>query len=164
MFKRVVTGIGAFLLIAAPFSSVQAALLAKVEADVDGSGQKKMVELTGEKKMPGSNYYSDLWIMVKNAEGKMLTAWKANLDGGYYCLLEKMPVNAKAEQDNKKAKQKDIKEEAEKRFDKLLDSFTCFPVGKCLYLQKRSLPIYFDCTYRLFRYSSFVPKKTSAPM
>ena len=122
MFKRVVTGIGAFLLIAAPFSSAQAALLAKVEADVDGSGQKKMVELTGEKKMPGSNYYSDLWIMVKNAEGKMLTAWKANLDGGYYCLLEKMPVNAKAEQDNKKAKQKDIKEGAEKRFDKLLDS------------------------------------------
>ena len=111
MIKRVVTGIGAFLLMSAPFSSTQAALLAKVEADVDGSGQKKTVELTGEKKMPGSNYYSDLWIMVKNTEGKMLTAWKANLDGGYYCLLEKMPVNAKAEQDNKKAKQKAVKEE-----------------------------------------------------
>ena len=122
MLKCVVTGIGAFLLIAAPFSSAQAALLAKVEADVDGSGQKEIVELTGEKKMPGSNYYSDLWIMVKNAEGKMLTAWKANLDGGYYCLLEKMPVNAKAKQDNKKAKQKDRKEEAEKRFDNLLES------------------------------------------
>ena len=122
MFKRIVTVVGAFLLMAAPFSSAQAALLAKVEADVDGSGRKKMVELTGEKKMPGSNYYSDLWIMVKNAEGKMLTAWKANLDGGYYCLLEKMPVNAKAEQDNKKEKQKDIKEDAEKRFDNLLES------------------------------------------
>ena len=59
MLKCVVTGIGAFLLIAAPFSSAQAALLAKVEADVDGSGQKEIVELTGEKKMPGSNYYSD---------------------------------------------------------------------------------------------------------
>ena len=122
MLKCVVTGIGAFLLIAAPFSSAQAALLAKVEADVDGSGQKEIVELTGEKKMPGSNYYSDLWIMVKNAEGKMLTAWKANLDGGYYCLLEKMPVNAKGKQDNKKAKQKDRKEDAEKRFDNLLES------------------------------------------
>ena len=122
MFKRVVTVVGAFLLMAAPFSSAQAALLAKVEADVDGSGRKKMVELTGEKKMPGSNYYSDLWIMVKNAEGKMLTAWKANLDGGYYCLLEKMPVNAKAEQDNKKAKRKEKKEDAEKRFDNLLES------------------------------------------
>ena len=122
MFKRVVTGIGAFLLISAPFSSAQAALLAKVEADVDGSGQKEIVELTGEKKMPGSNYYSDLWIMVKNGEGKMLTAWKANLDGGYYCLLEKMPVNAKGKQDNKKAKQKDRKEDAEKRFDNLLES------------------------------------------
>ena len=33
-----------------------------------------------------------------------------------------MPVNAKAEQDNKKEKQKDIKEEAEKRFDNLLES------------------------------------------
>ena len=122
MFKRIVTVVGAFLLMAAPFSSAQAALLAKVEADVDGSGRKKMVELTGEKKMPGSNYYSDLWIMVKNAEGKMLTAWKANLDGGYYCLLEKMPVNAKAEQDNKKAKRKEKKEDAEKRFDNLLES------------------------------------------
>ena len=122
MFKRVVTVVGAFLLMAAPFSSAQAALLAKVEADVDGSGRKKMVELTGEKKMPGSNYYSDLWIMVKNAEGKMLTAWKANLDGGYYCLLEKMPVNAKAEQDNKKAKRKEKKEDAGKRFDNLLES------------------------------------------
>ena len=122
MFKRVVTVVGAFLLMAAPFSSAQAALLAKVEADVDGSGRKKMVELTGEKKMPGSNYYSDLWIMVKNAEGKMLTAWKANLDGGYYCLLEKMPVNAKAEQDNKKEKKKKKKEDAGKRFDNLLES------------------------------------------
>ena len=122
MFKRIVTGIGAFLLVSAPFSSAQAALLAKVEADVDGSGQKKTVELTGEKKMPGSNYYSDLWIMVKNAEGKMLTAWKANLDGGYYCLLEKMPANVKGKQDNKKAKQKDRKEDAEKRFDNLLES------------------------------------------
>ena len=122
MFKRIVTVVGAFLLMAAPFSSAQAALLAKVEADVDGSGRKKMVELTGEKKMPGSNYYSDLWIMVKNAEGKMLTAWKANLDGGYYCLLEKMPVNAKAEQDNKKAKRKEKKEDAGKRFDNLLES------------------------------------------
>ena len=122
MFKRVVTVVGAFLLMAAPFSSAQAALLAKVEADVDGSGRKQMVELTGEKKMPGSNYYSDLWIMVKNAEGKMLTAWKANLDGGYYCLLEKMPVNAKAEQDNKKAKRKEKKEDAGKRFDNLLES------------------------------------------
>lgn len=150
MFKRVVTGIGAFLLVSAPFSSAQAALLAKVEADVDGSGQNKIVELTGEKKMPGSNYYSDLWIMVKNAEGKMLTAWKADLDGGYYCLLEKMPVNAKTEQNHKKAKQKNKKEgrqdtasekkdaneihtdaaseknankeDAEKRFDDLLES------------------------------------------
>ena len=122
MFKRIVTVVGAFLLMAAPFSSAQAALLAKVEADVDGSGRKKMVELTGEKKMPGSNYYSDLWIMVKNAEGKMLTAWKANLDGGYYCLLEKMPVNAKAEQDNKKAKRKEKKEDAGKRFDNLLET------------------------------------------
>ena len=122
MLKCMIAGIGALLLIAAPASSAQAALLAKVEADVDGSGQKRIVELTGEKKIPGSNYYSDLWIMVKNAEGKMLTAWKADLDGGYYCLLEKVPVNAKAEQDNKKAKQKVVKEETEKRFDNLLES------------------------------------------
>ena len=101
MFKRVVTGISALLLLT---------LLAKVEADVDGSGQKKVVELTGDKRIPGSNYYSNLWVMVKNAEGKMLTAWKADLDGGYYCLLEKVPVNAKAEQNHTKAKQKDVKE------------------------------------------------------
>ena len=87
-------GTSALLLLTAYFSSAQAALLAKVEADVDGSGQKRIVELTGDKKMPGSNYYSNLWIMIKNADGKMLTAWKADLDGGYYCLLEKMPVNS----------------------------------------------------------------------
>lgn len=152
MFKRVVTGISALLLLTAPFSSAEAALLAKVEADVEGNGQKRIVELTGEKKIPGSNYYSDLWIVVKNTDGKMLTAWKADLDGGYYCLLEKMPVNVKAEQDNTKAKQKvingeqktgalekkDVKtkhndavsekkkltaeEESEKRFEKFLES------------------------------------------
>ena len=109
MFKRVLTGLSAWLLLTAPFSSAEAALLAKVEADVDGSGQKKVVELTGDKRIPGSNYYSNLWVMVKNAEGKMLTAWKADLDGGYYCLLEKVPVNAKAEQNHTKAKQKEIK-------------------------------------------------------
>ena len=58
MFKRVLTGISAWLLLTAPFSSAEAALLAKVEADVDGSGQKKVVELTGDKRIPGSNYYS----------------------------------------------------------------------------------------------------------
>jgi len=64
MFKRVLTGISAWLLLTAPFSSAEAALLAKVEADVDGSGQKKVVELTGDKRIPGSNYYSNLWVMV----------------------------------------------------------------------------------------------------
>ena len=114
MLKRVIMGLGALLLLAAPFSSVEAALLAKVEADVDGSGQKRTVELTGEKKMPGSNYYSDLWILVKDTEGKMLTAWKADLDGGYYCLLERMPVNVKAEQKVAREKQKDLKEKQQK--------------------------------------------------
>ena len=111
MLKRMVTGLGVVMLLAANFSSAQAALLAKVEADVDGSGQKKIVELTGDKKMPGSNYYSDLWIIIKNNDGKMLTAWKADLDGGYYCLLEKMPVNNNVEVKQKtgKANQKNIK-------------------------------------------------------
>ena len=152
MLKRMITGLGVVMLLTASFSSAQAALLAKVEADVDGSGQKKIVELTGDKKMPGSNYYSDLWIIIKNNDGKMLTAWKADLDGGYYCLLEKMPVNGKAEQKTGTAKQKNIKarqqsaasekkdinaqqktaapekekindkEDAEKRFAKLLES------------------------------------------
>ena len=108
MLKRVIVGASALLLMSAPFSSAQASLLARVEADVNGSGQKELVELTGDKKMPGSNYYSNLWIMIKNADGKMLTAWKADLDGGYYCLLEKMPVNAKAEQKTGRKKQKDI--------------------------------------------------------
>ena len=58
MLKQIVVGLGALLLLAAPVSSAQAALLAKVEADVDGSGRKELVELTGERKIPGSNYYS----------------------------------------------------------------------------------------------------------
>ena len=138
MLKQIVVGLGALLLLAAPVSSAQAALLAKVEADVDGSGRKELVELTGERKIPGSNYYSHLWILVKNEEGNMLTAWKADLDGGYYCLLEKMPVNAKAE---KKAPEKgkkvsgkekktaetekksiNDKNDTEKRFEELLES------------------------------------------
>ena len=131
MLKRVITGLGALLMMIAPLSSAQAALLAKIEADVDGSGQKKTVELTGEKKIPGSNYYSDLWILVKNAEGKMLTAWKADLDGGYYCLLEKMPVSANAGKKDIKEKQKSTKTEknelnnkkdSDKRFEKILES------------------------------------------
>ena len=131
MLKRVIMGLGALLMMTAPLSSAEAALLAKIEADVDGSGQKRTVELTGEKKMPGSNYYSDLWILVKNAEGQMLTAWKADLDGGYYCLLEKMPVNANmkksanitGKKDAKAEKSKaDGKENTEKRFENLLKS------------------------------------------
>ena len=128
MLKRVIIGLGALLLMTAPLSSVEAALLAKIEADVDGSGQKKTVELTGEKKIPGSNYYSDLWILVKNAEGKMLTAWKADLDGGYHCLLEKMPVNVKKDSNakqNEAAIEKEKikgKEDTEKRFEKLLEA------------------------------------------
>ena len=138
MLKRVLGGLGVLLLLTAPVSSVQAALLAKVEADVDGSGQKETVELTGEKKIPGSNYYSNLWIMVKNADGKMLTAWKADLDGGYYCLLEKMPVNAVPEQKTEKSEQKKTKtgesagkveketakneEKSERRFKELLEA------------------------------------------
>ena len=109
MLKHTVTGLSILLLLTAPFSSARAALLAKVEADVDGSGQKRIVELTGDKKMPGSNYYSNLWIMVKNADGKLLTGWKADLDGGYYCLLEKMPANVRGEQNFRKTKKKDIK-------------------------------------------------------
>ena len=138
MLKQIVVGLGALLLLAAPVSSAQAALLAKVEADVDGSGRKELVELTGERKIPGSNYYSHLWILVKNEEGKMLTAWKADLDGGYYCLLEKMPGNTKAEKKTpekgkkvsgkeKKAaetekKSANDKNDTEKRFEELLES------------------------------------------
>ena len=145
MLKQIVAGFGALLLMTAPLSSVQAALLAKVEADVDGNGRKELVELTGDKKMPGSNYYSHLWILVKDTDGKMLTAWKADLDGGYYCLLEKMPVNAKAEKkapekgkkvsgkekkaavnDKRAAKTEKTtandKNDTEKRFEELLES------------------------------------------
>lgn len=92
MLKQMITGLSALILMSAPFSSAQAALLAKIEADVDGSGVKKTVELTGDKKMTGSNYYSNLWIVVKDSAGKMTTAWKPDLDGGYYCLLETLPT------------------------------------------------------------------------
>ena len=81
MFKRVVTGIGAFLLIAAPFSSAQAALLAKVEADVDGSGQKKMVELTGDKspRELQKKLLAKHNILIKDLSSKT--------DGGHYLRL-----------------------------------------------------------------------------
>ena len=54
MLKQVITGLSALLLVTVPFSSAHAAVLAKIEADVDGSGVKKVGELNGEKKIRGS--------------------------------------------------------------------------------------------------------------
>ena len=117
MLKQIITGMSALLLLAAPFSSAQASVLAKIEADVDGSGQKKTVELTGDRKIPGSNYYSNLWILIRNPDGKMVTAWKSDLDGGYYCLLEKMPVQQKKEAETA-GKDRELKKRKEDKNNK----------------------------------------------
>lgn len=124
MLKQVITGLSALLLVTVPFSSARAAVLAKIEADVDGSGVKKVVELTGDKKIPGSNYYSDLWIMIRNKEGKMVSAWKSDLEGGYHCLLEKMPVNQEETGKVKKEKKKKISQEekAEQELKDLIEA------------------------------------------
>lgn len=79
-------------MLALPFKGAEGAVLATVQADVDGDGCLENIELQGEKTIPGSNYYGKLLLVVRNGAGKMLTAWHPDLEGGYYCLLEKIPL------------------------------------------------------------------------
>lgn len=107
--RRWAAGAGLGLLLMVPLASADAAVLATVRANVTGDAKQETVELTGEKLIPGSNYYGRLTLLVKNEQGRMLTVWKPDVDGGYYCLLEKItaaregdPVPAGAGSERKK--------------------------------------------------------------
>lgn len=109
--KRYLTVMLGACLLALPLKGVEGAVLAAVQADVDGDGRLENVELQGEKTIPGSNYYGKLLVVVRNEEGKMLTAWHPDLEGGYYCLLEKIPLAVTRE--GKKTVEKHKEEAAE---------------------------------------------------
>ena len=62
--------------------------LAELELEQNGAPVK--FELVGEK-MNGV-YANDLLLLMKNADKKILTAYKPVVDGGYNCLLEAVQV------------------------------------------------------------------------
>lgn len=88
-----------------PWAAAEAAVLAAIKADVTGDTGQETVELTGEKRIPGSNYYERLMVVVKNERGHMVTAWKPDIEGGYYCLLEKIPAREEETPQNPSEKQ-----------------------------------------------------------
>ena len=72
--------------------------LASIAADTDGDGTQETAELWGTQLTSGSSYYGDLLLMVKNKNGKLITAFAPSLEGGYANLLQKGHFTGKGEQ------------------------------------------------------------------
>jgi len=60
------------------------------ELELEQKGEQVKFELVGEK-LPGG-YANDLLLLMKNTEGKILTAYKPAVDGGYNCFLEPVQI------------------------------------------------------------------------
>ena len=72
--------------------------LASIAADTDGDGTQETAELWGTQLTSGSSYYGDLLLMVKNKNGRLITAFTPSLEGGYANLLQKGHFTGKGEQ------------------------------------------------------------------
>lgn len=72
--------------------------LASIKADTDGNGTEETAELWGTQLTGGSSYYGDLLLMVKDAGGKLITAYNPSLEGGYANILQKGHFTGKGEQ------------------------------------------------------------------
>ncbi len=72
--------------------------LAAIKADTDGNGTQETAELWGKKLTGGSSYYGDLLLMIKDGEGRLITAYTPSLQGGYASLLHKGHFTGKGEQ------------------------------------------------------------------
>lgn len=99
MLKKTVAGMMAVLLLGLSSQSFAATTLAEIKADALGDGQQMTVELSGERMTAGSGYYEKLMLMLKNADGKMVTAWKPDMDGGYHGFLQKVPSGEEGRDD-----------------------------------------------------------------
>lgn len=107
MWKKLALTMGAAFLLQAPVSGAFAATLASVQADVTGDSAVETVELQGDK-MPGdSNYYQHLLVVVRNAGGDLLGVWNPDLNGGYNCLLRRVPSRKAMEEADRNAEAKD---------------------------------------------------------
>ena len=76
------------LLCGASTAAAERLLLAELE--MEQKGEKVKFELVGEK-LPGG-YANDLLLLMKDADSKIITAYKPHLDGGYNCLLEEVQI------------------------------------------------------------------------
>lgn len=98
MLKKALVILGLLLGLQSGLVHAGAVNLATVQADLYGDGVKETVELYGEQLVPGSGYYQQLVLMVKDAEGKLQTAYNPDLRGGYNCLLEVVPGREKQQE------------------------------------------------------------------
>ena len=67
-------------------SVANAERLPLAELELTQKGEQVKFELVGEK-LPGG-YANDLLLLMKDADKKIITAYKPHVDGGYNCLLE----------------------------------------------------------------------------
>ena len=67
-------------------SVANAERLPLAELELTQKGELVKFELVGEK-LPGG-YANDLLLLMKDADKKIITAYKPHVDGGYNCLLE----------------------------------------------------------------------------
>lgn len=72
-------------------STAMAERVPLAELELEQKGEQVKFELVGEK-LPGG-YADDLLLLMKDADEKILTAYKPHVEGGYNCLLE--PVQLK---------------------------------------------------------------------
>ena len=91
MLKTLTALAGIFWLWQAAACLAAPAVLASLEADIDGNGQEETIELYGDKLNEQSRYYRNLLVLVRGQDGKMQTAYTPDLQGGYGFLLEKIP-------------------------------------------------------------------------
>ena len=71
-------------------STALAERVSLAELELEQNGTPVKFELVGEKLNGG--YANDLLLLMKNADKKILTAYKPPVDGGYNCLLEAVQV------------------------------------------------------------------------
>lgn len=86
--RRWIAGLAGLLFLGWSAAPARAAKLAEIKADLTGKESGEMVSLYGDK-MTDGNYYQHLLLLVNDRDGKLKTAYKPSLQGGYDPLLKK---------------------------------------------------------------------------
>ena len=92
--------VGALLSVSAIAScyAAEPVLLSDLQLDSNGDTKTETVELWGTKLAEKSSYYKELLLLVKDADGKIVTAYKPTLNAGYACYLQKAKLLPNGEQ------------------------------------------------------------------